>query len=182
MSIAVCDKQQDDFVSLPGILALIISGMLVYHYHWFHYLSSWKFWVWSLVIYLVAGFCVSLYKWFMVLFDFKKNLLEINSAVQNAKVKISGKTEAPLTDTGMAKVVKDLTSYWNGHYCVGYVGDSIKVYPNWIKHPIAMWWMYWPAYSISVILDPIQRLVRNLVDWMKRFYDSIARRFSIVIK
>jgi hypothetical protein len=53
---------------------------------------------------------------------------------------------------------------------------------NWKALPIALWWTYWPLFLVSVILDPLLRLIDSAMDFLKDFYHFIAKKFSVQIK
>jgi hypothetical protein len=168
---AVQTAAKEDSGSFAAIFLMsVVVGLLTYKYQWIRDLfTSWTSIAYVIGGYVLAGFLVSLYKWFMVLFDFKKLKEEVRAEI--TKLKNSG----TLGD--------ELNRVLSNHYAKCYVdvddNNVVTIYPNWKEHPIGVWWVYWPFFILSVVFDPLKRIIENLYERLKDFYNFIAKQFSV---
>jgi hypothetical protein len=121
--------------------------------------TSWQLIGLAIGAYIVAGFIVSLYKYIAELHDFKKDAPEhIARGVMGCD--LESQMDLPRDS------VKQ---------------DGAKVYLNWKAFPHALWWTYWPLFVFSVILDPLTRFIDWAIGFLKTFYQSLAKKFSVDI-
>lgn len=147
----------------PGIVILVLILAAVW------YRCGWPTWTHlfeGIGLYIVAGFFLSLYKYWWVLHDFKRDapavLLHFTPTIHSpdACIKLCSNLSLP-----MGSVNYDVS---RGIYII-----------NWKEFPIAIWWIYWPCFVLSVVFDPLERVIRELMRWMRRFYAKLAEEFSV---
>ncbi len=137
----------------PEIFAgLIISsfiGVLLYHFPLLReYCNTWKSIGYIILIYSALGFAVSLYKWAMVIIDFRKsdaqfklNTLKSEDAEKNKKyperlykdsLEYSIKREFP-----KCSIIRNQSN------------ETYIIYPNLEEYPIIKWWVYWRVFYMA---------------------------------
>lgn len=154
------------------ILSAVALGACLYRYPEFRaFAFTWSGAAWLVGGYVVAGGILSLWKWVNVLMDFKRKAPE---ALKKVK-----RPDAPSEIA--ENLGRSIFGYGKSHYVVsgdGLNGDSVY-YPNYKVFPIATWWVYWPFFTLSVVFDPINRLIRRVYDLLKGVYERMARTVAV---
>lgn len=172
----VLDKDNDDFHY--GIGFLFGAVLLAAGWHWKDFggwLADWSHLPYVVGGYVIIGFLVALYKWTMVLFDFRRS----NPAALIAKARTNSYASAYHASR------KDHIEAAFKDKCVvtQHGGDeataTYSVYPNWRRHPIASWWAYWPVFAFSVVFDPIERAIRAAFNALRRFWDWMGSLVAV---
>jgi hypothetical protein len=146
----------------------LFFGTLLLAVAWFHWrpaftvslLYSALKW---LGVYIGAGFLVSLYKYWSLLTDFRDAaplLLE----------------KRPYAYDSAYDLCSDL-EYPSGYVDFDKNTGVFKI--DWKSVPLLVWWTYWPCFTVSLILDPIQRGIKWLFERMRSFYDALATKYSV---
>lgn len=171
---AVKDDESEVFA---GFVIATIVGILAYKFPAVRgYFDGWR--AWSVVLggYVAAGFLLSLYKWFVVLWDFRK--LNVKETIEKCK-----KEAKDAEDSGnryCPSVESRLKDYSDFQKCIVESSEgTYTIYPNWKKYPISIWWTYWPFFLLEIPFDFIKRIMENLFNWLRHFYNSIAKSFAV---
>lgn len=162
-------EAKDESEAWPTLLIILAGAATLYRYPALR-LTEWQTWAYAVGGYVLIGFLLTLYKWVMVLVDFRKSdvakdIAETRTAYSSPK-----------------KAAASLGSLYRYKKCLVEVNDAdgtISVRPNWHSYPLATWATYWPFFAFSVILDPIKRGIEHAIGWLKSFFDGIARRFAV---
>ena len=173
---AVKDDESEVFA---GFVIAAIVGILAYKFPTVRgYFEGWR--AWSVVLggYVATGFLLSLYKWFVVLWDFRKqdvkayiNAAKADHQTSEEKVAKSGfGSSSSVEDILENKFTKCVVEEENGVY---------SVYPNWKKYPIGTWWVYWPFFLLELPFDFVKRIMERLFNWLRHFYNGIAKSFAV---
>jgi hypothetical protein len=163
----------------PLLLLTLTGGALLYH---FPILRSTDWSVWAGVTggYMAVGFMVSLYKWVDVLIAFRKRPVAadiVEAKEEEYRCSPQNHAAARLKDAA-----NRLTGYREPYCdCVADCNDdgTITLRPDWRKHPIAAWATYWPFFALSIPFDWLKRGIERITNWLRQFWDGIARRFSV---
>jgi hypothetical protein len=173
---AVKDNECEVFA---GVLIAGIVGILAYKYPAVRgYFDGWRAWAVVLGGYVAAGFLLSLYKWLVVLWDFRKG--DIKGDIAQCKREYNNEYERNFAKgysvTSMADRVERAFPKCN---TTANEDGTFTVFPNWKKYPIGTWWTYWPFFLLELPFDFVKRIMENLFNWLRHFYNSIAQRFSV---
>lgn len=129
-------------------------------------------------IYILVGFLVSLYKYFIILYDFRKNA---PAAITKIKKHYSPPTYRLNDKEMITRVESDLSTELDLPYNSVEYDETTNSYH--IKYnncgPIALWWIYWPCYLLSTIFDPIERFIKYIYEKIKGFYNNMAKWFGV---
>jgi hypothetical protein len=186
--ICVVNNIKDEDDSVPWIAFLFLSFAiwgLGYRFQNWVDVSNWRWWASMLGSYFGVGFGVSMYKWLSILRGFDRKAASVAIVLTRDKVKalyddprdqswrIAGKRQ----DQYLQDELKQMADFKR---CVVNVAlnGATAVYPDWRKYPIATWWVYWPFFMFDVLLDPLHRLVKMALKFMRHFYDSIGKLFA----
>jgi len=168
---AVSKNKDDDFESgALALLALTIVGLT-------HYFGAWFLFTWPTVLYTVGGYVaigvvIMGYKWLTLLSDFRTKAKEFLKSIPEGG--------------SVAEKAQRLDSHVFGSY-----GRHVKVdtvdgpdsrafyYLNWRTFPLANWVVFWPFFSLSVVLDPILRVTRRVIKWCGEIFEAIAKKFAV---
>lgn len=160
----------------PAFWSVLILGAVFYRYPAFMP-HGWG-WAWSALLYVAAGFSVSLTKWLWVLIDFRK--LPVAEDIANAKAVADRKNPQNHSFARCGDAAHDLHYRDRYRHCsVETDGVTIMITPDWRKHPVANWLAYWPFFACSLILDPLSRLASRTVKALKRVYQTMAEQFTV---
>lgn len=179
---AVKEEETEVFA---GVLIAGIVGALAYKFPAIRgFFDGWKAVAIVLGGYVVAGFLLSLYKWLVVLWDFRK--LDVKGRVEACRNAHAAADEAALkkrsetsymSNPSVESRVKELDVF---EKCVVETSnDTFMIYPNWKKYPIGTWWVYWPFFLLELPFDFVKRIMENLFNWLKHFYNGIAQKFAV---
>lgn len=188
----IADDESEKTLFYPIFPFLIAFSLFFYHFpHIRPNFLIWQTYVYGVGGYVLAGFLVSLYKWFMKLHDFRKMdkdglWKEISSSLSN-RYGCKEMTPEEVKEELITQIKRNKLkgSFYEPPYSKYKVdldqNDQLRIYPNWKKYPLSMWWTYWPFYMFEVVLDPIRRFINSVVDLLKEFYNKIAQHFSVKI-
>lgn len=168
-SYIVVKDARDDFSWFALFLfALLITGFGFYYPSVGAYIFTIKGAIITTISYIVAGAVVSMWKWMVILIDFRKEAPLVVS-----KIKENYTDEYP----GIANRVSGELYGYHGKVIKNDLTD--KYYPNYKGFPIANWWIYWPLFVLQLIFDPIDRIIRHIYNQIKEVYNNVAKRFSV---
>ena len=189
--------RHEHYPLMPELLLAAVIAAVVYHFPVLHlYAFSWQVWALAVPVYIVAGFGIAFYKWMAVIHDFRASGPAAIIASTRADVWQEAVKANRVKWTG-PELVKEVSSrldrYWDRKAVIEvppsrcpdqltqaeFSAVALRVYPNWKKHPIATWWVYWPFFALSVVFDPIERFIRQLTAWLKGVFNGVARKFSV---
>lgn len=161
--------QEDEFHPEALIfLGALLAGILYRFDNLRHFLLSWDGALLGAGGYLMIGAAISLCKWMQKLDGFKTF----------AKDWLPKNKPDPRNFTPPQK--ERLERAWTDTYATGRVTEQDGVFfLNWRKFPLATWWIYWPFFSFSVILDPIRDLVNTIIAWFGNRLEQLAKIFSV---
>lgn len=173
-------SEENEFPVEPSFLLIPVIGALLWRFPSLRGLfADWHVYLYVVGGYVLAGFLLSLYKWIMVLVDFRKPNVKImiGCCRSDIETRYSHNHNAAKDQ----QVAEQLRRDYQFKNCLVTVNPdrSITIYPDRHKYPIATWWVYWPFFLLSVVFDPLKRVIEKLTEWTKTFYESIARRFSV---
>ena len=176
-------NDEANFRPAPLALLVLVAAGLAFHFDWVHqYLGDWRAWTYGLGGYVLAGFLVSMYKWTMKALDFRRDQsVTIKNLILTTREQVE-KDEPLLSKEKQANEVARIINRrdYHGKTVASVNTDgTISVCLNSESFPIASWWTYWPYFLLSVVLDPIHRLVMRLLNWLRDVYHRIARFFSV---
>lgn len=161
-------KDEDDFeAGALALLAVTIAGLT-------HYFDAWFIFTWPTVLYTVGGYVaigvvIMGYKWLTLLSDFKVKAKEW----LNANESYLGLRYEALS--------RHVFGYNTNKVIVSEAPDHVKpiYYLNWRTFPLANWVVFWPFFSLSVVLDPILRITRRVIKWCGEIFEAIAKKFAV---
>jgi hypothetical protein len=178
---AVKDDESEIF---SGFLIAAIVGILAYKFPAFRgYFDGWRAVAVVAGGYVAAGFLLSLYKWFVVLWDFRK--ADPKSVVESCRKEYAhreeeretGKLSGSYYNIPVKERIKERPEF---NKCIVETSDdTFMIYPNWKKYPIGTWWVYWPFFLLELPFDFIKRVMENVFKWLKHFYNGIAQKFAV---
>ncbi len=171
---------------LPGFLIALAGTILAYRYPWFREIvTSWKSIAWLVGSYVTAGFVLALYKWFVILWDFRKT--DFKAHVDDAKLGLKNNPRASFLDEShyesdrVLSLLRRSTSL--DKFNIQYNDDATySFYPNWKQYPIGSWWVYWPFFLFEIPFDVLTRLITNLFNWFRYLFNGIARKFAVKVQ
>lgn len=169
----VNQKDEDDFeAGALALLAVTIAGLT-------HYFDAWLIFAWPTVLYTVGGYVaigavIMGYKWLTLLSDFRPKAREwlkerehLNETPEDKRKGLSNALYG-YHDNNKVKVLRDLSPEVPPIYFL-----------NWRAFPLANWVVFWPFFSLSVILDPILRVTRRVIKWCGEIFEAIAKKFAV---
>jgi hypothetical protein len=137
-------------------------------------LPTWQHALEGLLAYAAIGFFISLYRYWVVLVEFKDEAPDL--LAKNAHRGF---------DTNDGSKDKENTTKW---LCVefGYYRESVKwnaadkaYVINWRAFPVGIWWTYWPCFLFSSIFEFAEKIQKALMNLMRHFYENLAHRFRV---
>lgn len=166
-------KDEDDFESgALALLAVTIAGLT-------HYFGAWFLFAWPTVLYTVGGYVaigavIMGYKWLTLLSDFRPKAREWLQERERLDETLDDKRK------GLSRALYNSYTHSN-RVIVFQAATHVKpiYYLNWRAFPLANWVVFWPFFSLSVILDPILRVTRRVIKWCGEIFEAIAKKFAV---
>ncbi len=145
-----------DFQTWPMLPIGLLVGAA--YWRWSALLPhSWVGWALLGAAYLVAGFVYSLGKYVGALKALRVQALKLTP-------------EERRTDTAIRQAFP---------YGSGVLVAQGKITLDWTRLPLANWWIYWPWFACSSVLDVVTNFGRHLVALFKGLYSRLAERFAV---
>ena len=157
---------------VPGFFIAFFVAALAWHFPFLRgYFDGWRAIATVLGGYVIVGFFMSFYKWIVVLVEFYKERENIIARITEVK-----KSALSSTHHSCEEMIESEYKFCNVEKRED---DTYIVYPNWKKYPIEIWWCYWPFFIVQIPFDIVKDFIERAFNWIKGFYNSIAKKFSI---
>jgi len=175
---AVKDNDSEVFA---GFLIAAIGGALAYKFPALRgYFDGWHACFVVLGGNVAGGFLLSLYKWFSVLWDFRK--ADVKGRIEACRSAYDTDVEKNSSRGYSTPSVKDRIEgliIFKKCNVEENEDKTFTVFPNWKQYPIGTWWVYWPFFLLELPLDFVKRIMENLFNWLRHFYNGIAKSFAV---
>lgn len=152
------------------LLAAVVIGLGFYYPSFGAYLFTLKGAITATVSYVIVGGIVSMWKWLVVLMNFKEK-------AKTYDLKSPGNVDYHCIE--LIKHVFPSFRQYDITHKNAVLYDGHKYYLNSKVFPISYWWTYWPLFLFSVVFDPIARIIRRLTKWLSDVYETVSKMFSV---
>ena len=167
---------EDEF-SKPALAAFsILVGAVIYRYGLPHAVA----WYWLLLGYATAGLVTVLVKWLVELSHFRRRAVEIEADLTNCSKSVN------IEYAQRSALLDDIEKRLSYNFKVLAVEDestaqrpTVALVLDWRRYPISNWWVFWPCFIFTAILDPITELAKRAVKACSRLLELIAKLYAI---
>lgn len=169
--------KEDEVEVFAGAVIAAIVGILAYKFPVVRgYFDGWRAWCVILGGYVSAGFLLSLYKWLVVLWDFRK--ADVKGRIQSCRNSYNAEMEKGRSSY-IDSVKQRIQNLFEKCVVEENNDNTFSVFPNWRKYPIGLWWVYWPFFLLELPFDFVKRIAESLFQWLRHFYNSVAKKFAV---
>lgn len=121
-----------------------------------------------------------LVKWLVELSHFRRRAVEIEADLTNCSKSVN------IEYAQRSALLDDIEKRLSYNFKVLAVEDestaqrpTVALVLDWRQYPISNWWVFWPCFIFTAILDPITELAKRAVKACSRLLELIAKLYAI---